>query len=99
MEWMTALMTIIASIVYMFTFFIVKKAKKGEEVEFDKKKAVRTLIWGIIVGIFLAVRGVEPTMALTQKAFYELSAYAGLVALVEKVQVLILRYWERLPHT
>jgi len=84
------LITLISALAYMFLFWLPKRIKEDYD-KLDPKKVVRTLIWGIVVAIFLIYYDISPTTSNIEHWVGTLMGYGVLIAIVDKATILVYR--------
>lgn len=88
---------VLASIVYMFAYWLPKRIKESDEQKIAPKKVIRTVIWGILVGAVAWYMGVEPTLTGIQGVTGMVMGYSVLVGIVDKATLFVYRVYERSP--
>ena len=85
------LMTLVAAIGYMFLFWLPKRVRKENYESLSPKKVLRTVIWGLILGVILTYYEIAPTVDNMETYISLLMGYGTLVAIVDKTTLFVHR--------
>lgn len=73
MDLYTIVSALVASILYMFLFWLPKRIDADKPQNIDLKKVLRTLVWGVLVGVAVIVFDVEVSFSSVEQVFVVLS--------------------------
>jgi len=88
----TVLISVFAAIVYSLSMFVKKALKSENPDSFDAVKFAVTVMWGALIGLYMAYSGIEITEQSVEAQF---TAYAGLIALTENILKAGIRYFTK----
>ena len=88
MDTSSLIIAIISAVVYSLSMYVKKHLNPDNPQNFDTVKFITTVIWGVLIGGFLAISGLPVTEMSVEEQFL---AYAGLIAITENIVKSILR--------
>lgn len=91
MDLYTIMLCLVASLLYMFLFWLPKRIKADTPQDIDKVKVVRTVLWGLVVGVIMVFNGVSPSFSNVESVFATLSGMGAVVVLVDKGSLFVYR--------
>ena len=80
--WEAIALSVLAAILYSLTMYFKKHVNPDNPQSFDPAKFITTLIWGAIIGAYLAYTGNPVTEQSIQA---QMALYAGFIAITENI--------------